>query len=103
MEHILQFGINIDDETIKKICEEKAAEKAVSEVLEFSRDKYNRGYRGFSDTVFRMFEEQIAKVIEEHTDEIISLAVNEVTTRLMKTKKVKEAVNSVAEGVKKND
>ena len=102
MEHILQFGINIDDETIKKICEEKAAEKAVSEVLEFSRDGYSSYNRSFSDKIFKMFEEQIAKVVEEHTDEIISLAVNEVTSRLMKTKKVKEAVNSVAEGVKKN-
>ena len=47
MEHIIQFGITIDDDAIKKNIEEKATKQVVDSISQSTKDRLFR-YNGFS-------------------------------------------------------
>jgi hypothetical protein len=50
-----------------------------------------------------LFAEEVRKVIDENKDEIIKLAIKEVTKSIMKTKAVKEAVGDMLNVVVDNE
>ena len=89
MEHIVQFGITIDDDAIRRHVEGKAAD-AVVRGLKQSLFKlgYNDKPLGISGDV----EEIIEMFLEEHKQEIIDAAAERLADRLVRTKAVKEAV-----------
>lgn len=93
MEHIVQFAIGVDDDAIKKICEDKAAEQIIKDVTDFSHGK---GYYGrLNDTpeqLKSLFVEAIDKYVKEHAEEITKEAIKEVAKNMMKTKVVKESL-----------
>ena len=45
-----------------------------------------------------MFKDSVDEYVKEHADEIIQGAIQEVSKNMMKTKKVKEAVEKLVEG-----
>ena len=91
MEHILQFGINIDDNRIIQLCEEKAVQSVMNEV----EKKANRR-SGWDDTYLEnLFAESVKKVVEEHKDEIIEKAVKKAVERFTSSKKFKEMMGEV--------
>jgi len=93
MEHILQFGVSIDDNAIKKICEEKAAEQITQEIMDFSKEKsYYGEYGRSSEQLKALFAVAIDKYIKEHAEEITKEAIKEVAKNMMKTKVVKESL-----------
>lgn len=96
MEHILQFAVSVDDDAIRRICEEKAAEQVIKDVMEFSHESSYRQGR-YSENLKLMFAEAIDEYIKEHADEIIKEAVQEVAKNMMKSKRVREALSSVIE------
>lgn len=99
MEHIVQFAISVDDEAIKKICEESAAKQIKDDILDFShgQDRWNNKRNPSPVHLTEMFENEIKEYINEHGDAIISLAVAEVAKNMMKTKQVKEALGNLTE------
>lgn len=86
MEHILQFAINIDDERITAIAEDRAAKAVVQKVNDLA------GYRSYySDSYLQTrFNEEVKKVVDEHKDEIIEKAVEKTVAGITKTKKYTE-------------
>ena len=93
MEHILQFGVSIDDDAIKKICEEKAAEQITQEIMDFSKEKsYYGEYGRSSEQLKALFAVAIDKYIKEHAEEITKEAIKEIAKNMMKTKVVKESL-----------
>lgn len=93
MEHIVQFGITIDDDVIKKNIEEKATNKIVGAVTQSLKDKLFNRYGGFtydSQEMFRQF-------LDKYKDEIIANAVDQVVDSIKRSKKYKEALAKVAE------
>ena len=98
MEHIVQFAVNVDDDRIRQICEESAA-KQIAEDIKLA--SHGEGYYGrvndSPENLKRLFKDSIDEYVKAHADEIIQGAIQEVAKNMMKTKKVKEAVEKLVE------
>ncbi len=92
MEHIIQFGITIDDDAIKKRVEEKATKQVTDSISQSIKDKLFR-YNGFSYDAQEMF----AELLDKYKDEIIANATSQVVDSIKRSKKYKEALAKVAE------
>lgn len=89
MEHIVQFGITIDDDAIRRHVEAKAADSVVKGLKQsLFRLGYNDRPMGITEDV----ENVIDAFLEEHKQEIIDAAAERLADRLVRTKAVKEAV-----------
>lgn len=97
MEHIVQFAVGIDDERIQDIMEQSAAKQVMEEIQKFTNgtDYSGKPRRTDAENLRPIFVEEISKCVKEHTDEIIKLAVIELSKNMMKTNKVKEALQSL--------
>lgn len=99
MEHILQFGINIDDDAIVKAITAKAEKMVIDELVERTKKDidetiYSKGYyrdRDLRDWV----KDEFIKFLETNKDDIISRASEKLADKLFRTKQVKEAVSEV--------
>ena len=102
MEHIVQFAISIDDNTIAERVE-KNAEKVIIESLErmvcntlFETPYYKRNASP-SDRPSEWMKWRIEEFLEAHREEIIAEAGKILANRLAKTKAAKETVGKVLE------
>lgn len=93
MEHIIQFGVTIDDDAIKKNIEEKATNKIVGAVTQSLKDKLFSRYGGFTYDSQEMF----GQFLDKYKDEIIANATAQVVDSIKRSKKYKEALAKVAE------
>ena len=97
MEHIVQFGITIDDEAIKKVITRNATEQVANS---FKRDIMNTLGEGehctkleYRNKLLSIIENTTNEFLENNKDEIINLATQKLTDKLCRTKAVKEMVN----------
>lgn len=97
MEHIVQFGITIDDDAIRRLVEAKATDAVVKGL---NRTLFRLGYRDEPVGISGDVEEIIKMFLEEHKQEIVDAAAERLADRLVRTKAVKEAVGEVVKGVK---
>ena len=96
MEHIIQFGVTVDDDAIKKRILEQASTSVVTEVKK--ELGVNGGY--FSDNVVRrMVNSEVTALFNKHKDAIIAEAGKQLADKLVRTKAVKEAASKVIENV----
>ncbi len=95
MEHIIQFGVTIDDERIKQHIEDKATKQICDSITQSMKDKlFNSRYSGgFSYEV----EEMIGKFLDKYKDEIITNATAQVVESIKRSKKYKTALAQIAE------
>jgi Ni,Fe-hydrogenase III component G len=100
MEHILQFAIDIDDETIKRLVMEKAEKQIIAELTKdfrsmiFQRSHYNSDALS-KDVKHEVIQSVMNAVIEECKDDIIKQAVDQLTDRLSRTKRAKELLAEI--------
>ena len=102
MEHIVQFGIGIDDEAIRKIIMEKA-EKSIlddlkkqirtdidNQIFVIDRGWYGKDYKrvGLQDWV----KDLVEKSLKDNKDQIIKMASEKLADKMSRTKAVKEAM-----------
>ena len=102
MEHVIQFGVSIDDDAIQKRIVENA-EKVITEDIKkevmgkiFEKDRYSYGVVDkfhLSDIGERI----IADAVMEHKDEIIKLAAQMVAEKVFRSKKWKDKYSEVTE------
>ena len=98
MEHIVQFAVSIDDKRIEEICEETAAKQVIDDIKAFSHGTDFAGRINSGPVVLgAMFTSAIKEFVNEHADEIIDMAVAEVSKNFMRTKKAKEASSKLKE------
>lgn len=94
MEHIIQFGVTIDDEKIKQHIEERATKQICDSITQSMKDKlFNGRYGGFSYEA----EEMIGKFLDKYKDEIIANATAQVVESIKRSKKYKTALTQIAE------
>ena len=93
MEHILQFGISIDDERIKSSVEDAAVKQLAQDLREqiFVTNRWNDNINGLNT----LTEDIVKGVFAEHKDEIIRMAAELVAESMKRTKKYKEAVSQI--------
>lgn len=95
MEHILQFGISIDEDKIIKTMEQNATQKAF-ELIKSNIAAFTKNNWGDSK-LDRIFTGEVKEVVKAHENEIIEKAVEQLTKNMMRQKVVKEAMNKVVE------
>ena len=99
MEHILQFGISIDDEAIKKSIASKVEREIINHICsDMEKELFRMSYGGSNIQGLSYQGEQIVKDwLESHSDVIIEKTVESLCNYLKRTKAIKEAVKSVLE------
>lgn len=101
MEHIVQFAIGIDDETIKKRITDNAEKQITASIQkDVERMIFNLGWRNGEidkNSPQEWVEDMVKDVIEANKDQIIECAITELTKNMMKTKAVKEAIKKEVE------
>ena len=97
MEHILQFGIDIDDEFIKKNIYTVAEDRCVREVVnQFERTVFDYSCWGDKQGVTQWARQRFDEFLEGHKDAIIEKAALVLADKLSRSKTVREAAAIVA-------
>lgn len=99
MEHIVQFGINIDDEVIKNSIEKNATKAVVASI----KKEYMRNLVGNDNAtkfdIQRHIKSEIDSTInqfyEDNKNEIIKIAAEILADKMSRTKAVREATSKV--------
>lgn len=96
MEHIVQFGITVDDDAIKNLIVNKASETVVKEV----KQELGVDNKYFSNgVVTKMVSDEVQNQFNLHKEEIIEATAKALAEKLIKTKLVKERVSKVLDNV----
>ena len=92
MEHIIQFGVTIDDRKIEEEVIKQATDSIRKKVEDMDRRSWN------DDSILsKIAEEEISKYISDHKDEILDKAISKLMANMMKTKVVKAKLNDIKE------
>ena len=85
MEHVVQFGINIDDDTISQAVVNEATKQIIAELKEqmFVRNYYDNKYHDISKAACDIIRDWL----EDHKEEIIDKTVEELVD-ILKNRKV---------------
>jgi hypothetical protein len=101
MEHIVQFGISIDDNKIKKTIEDNVMKQVAGAIkndcmkaLVGRKDASNYDY---TRKIREMVNDNIQDFFEDNKDKIIEIASDKLAEKLAKTKAVKEAISKSIE------
>jgi hypothetical protein len=101
MEHVIQFGIGIDDDdAIRKRIEDGAEAQILKNIEDgvrstlFEKDYYGRGY---SKVPTSYLDKKIDAFFEAHKDEIIDIAATKLADRLARSKRGKEILEGLAD------
>lgn len=88
MEHVVQFGINIDDDVISQAVVNEATKQIVAELKEqmFKRSYYDNKYHDLSEAACNTIQDWL----EDHKDEIIDKTVEELVDILKNRKTFKD-------------
>lgn len=98
MEHIIQFGVTIDDDAIKKNIEKNAVDKLVTDIKKEVKDELFVG-SGWNRGLSYKVQEIIKEAMAEYKDEIIKEATAELVDTMKRSKKYKEALAKIVEVV----
>lgn len=95
MEHIVQFGITIDDDAIKKNLESAAVKEVVKELKQqiFSSSYWGGNVDGLSYNA----EQLVKDLFIEYKDVIIEEAAKIVADSIKRSKKYKAALAQITE------
>ena len=103
MEHIVQFGISIDDDAIKKSVERNVMSQVAStikqDVMKIISGKKECSNYEYATKLKEIVTETTVDFLEQNREEIIKEASKKLVERLEKTKAVRDAVNCAINGV----
>lgn len=103
MEHIIKMAISVEDERIVKRVEETAEKQIIETLTDRVEDVISekRGWYGKSERDYTplkdMVSEQIAKVLDENKDLILSEASKILADKLARSKAGKEVLQNLKE------
>lgn len=97
MEHIVQFAIDIDDETIRNRIEEHAYSDVLNKLTKNAVDSVFSHSSAYTRDIMweGLMGEALQSFLEERKDEIIDKAANMLADRFQRTKKYREAMGAV--------
>lgn len=96
MEHVVQFGINIDDSAIAEAINRDAYKDVIKQLKEEAhRDLPSKYYHGGGvdwDGMFRdSIDKEVAAIVSAKHDEIVEMAVKSVCNSLTRRKSFRDA------------
>ena len=97
MEHIVQFAISIDDETIQNRIEEHAYTDVLNKLTKNAVDSVFAHTSAYSRELMweKLLDNALQSFLEERKDEIIDKAAHMLADRFQRTKKYREAMGTV--------
>lgn len=97
MEHIVQFAIGIDDETIQNRIEEHAYSDVLNKLTKNAVDSVFSHSSAYTRDIMweGLMGEALQSFLEERKDEIIDKTANMLADRFQRTKKYREAMGAV--------
>lgn len=94
MEHIVQFGINIDDSKIKEVIEKQAYQSVIEALTKEAKKQLPKKGIYSSDIDWSYIaKEAIVGIIEGREEEIIDLAAEKLADSFKRTKAFKEKMS----------
>jgi hypothetical protein len=98
MEHIIQFGVNIDDDAIVRNIESSIQKKVEGAILQDVKQKIvgqeNYSNWSYSRRIESLISDAASSFFIENKDRIIELASDKLADKLVKTKAVKEMLSN---------
>lgn len=98
MEHIIQFGITIDDEVIKQNIERSARDKLVEDLKKEVMKELFTG-SGWNRELSYKAKEILKSVMDECKEQILADATDQLVETIKRSKKYKEALAKIVEVV----
>lgn len=93
MEHVVQFGINLDDEAIKNAVVKRASDELYKKLeSDSSGVLFHKNYRGEVNSTTERFDDYIFKWMDNNRDMILDAIVEKITDRIMHSNKIKTAI-----------
>ena len=101
MEHIVQFGIGIDDDAIREIVMKKAEKSIVEDLKKDIRSEIIREIFVCDSDWYRKerkidlqdwVKDLVEKTLKDNKDQIIKMASERLADKMLRTKAVKEAM-----------
>lgn len=94
MEHIIQFGVGIDDDAIKKRIEENAEKAIINELQTAIKNAiFDKNYYGKpADSISGWAGSYLDAFLDKHKTEIIECAGKYLAEKLARTKAAKEII-----------
>ena len=98
MEHIVQFGISVDDDAIVKSIEKNVEKKVIDHICEEvnSLIKGRWGYQGELEPLRNMIKTQLDRILMENKDYILENASKILADRLARSKAGKQLLEDLA-------
>lgn len=96
MEHIIQFGVTIDEDKIVKMATDRASNAIIADIHK-EIDEYTK-IRWDESRLDRIFREECKKVVDENKEHILQEAIARLTYNLSKTKAVKAMIEELENG-----
>lgn len=95
MEHVIQIGVNVDDERIEQAVINQTSREISKKVTEaMFRTGYNNSVIGFTERYEGLMRDAVAK----HKDEIIKRAAEMVADSIKHSKKYREFLAALGNG-----
>ena len=97
-EHILQFAVNIDDDTIVRQVQDSAVKQITNDIKNaiFQGPYFNQGFT-------RMGEVLVQNTLRQYRGEIISEAAKLVADSIKKSKKYRETLAEITSNMEVDD
>lgn len=93
MEHIVQFGINLDDAAIKEAVVKKASNELYKQLESDSSDiLFRKNYRGEVISTTERFDNYIFKWMDDNRNMILDAIVEKITDKIMHSNKIKSVI-----------
>ena len=96
MEHIVQFAIGIDDESIVKRVTQVAEKQIVKAIQEKAEDQLFETSYGRRCGCVDWVKDKFDAFLQSNRDEIISIAADRVAEKIARSKTAKEILGRVA-------
>lgn len=106
MEHIVQFAISIDDQTIAKRIEDNAEEQIIKQIEQQVRNGLFEHYYGRDadeqSGLNRYSKEIVENFLEKHKEEILEKAAIHLSDKLVRTKAGKALLEDNEQAAKRS-
>ena len=97
MEHIIQFGVTIDDDAIKKNIEANALAAVVENFTDEMKRHLPKAYYGNNVDWRAVANDCLQDFVEKNRDEIMDIAADRLVEKVMRTKAWREKYGKALE------
>ena len=99
MEHIIQFGVNLDDDAIRRSVEKEAKDRIVESIKrdverEMGIERTKGGWGGLTYSADRVVKEVVESICDDCRDQIVELAASKLAERAPRQKWYREMMSS---------